>query len=96
MSGILSHPGVEWVDMGGKRVWTKPDTNGWLPIETAPRDGTMFIGTRMLMMISNGDGPAEAEYLVSDARWQDGRYRFRDIRSGTPTHWRPFEAPEGA
>lgn len=60
----------------------------WQPIEIAPKDGTRFIGLRTLGTI----GGAE-DWFVSDAQWQDGRYRFRDAMSGEPSHWMALTPP---
>ena len=69
----------------------------WQPIETAPRDGTIFIGLRYVCTRTfPGEARPVKEYMVEDARWQDGRYRFRDILCGTPTHWAPLVPPTEA
>lgn len=63
----------------------------WQPIETAPKDGSMFIGIRVLF---TDDGSGSPSYMVSDARWQGGVYRFREAMAGEPEHWLPLHPPE--
>lgn len=65
----------------------------WQPIETAPKDGTIFIGCWRYARVSCGGGPAEDQWMICDARWQEGRFRFREEMTGTPTHWMPFTPP---
>ena len=62
----------------------------WQPIETAPKDGTRFIAIRL---ISKGPGDF-MDWLVMDGNYQEGRYKFRELISGTPTHWMPLEPPK--
>jgi hypothetical protein len=64
----------------------------WQPIETAPKDGTTYIGGRLLCWVTlPGRDDMVPEYFVMDARWQDGRHRFRSATSGNPSHWMPLE-----
>ncbi|MGB0963771.1 MAG: hypothetical protein ACPGVY_13855 [Mycobacterium sp.] len=57
----------------------KPDTDGWQPIETAPKDGTGFVG----MDAINKDR--------SVSWWDDGEWRSHLCSSNWfPTHWMPM------
>lgn len=93
MSGILSDPGVEWVEVDGKRVWQKPDVSGWMPIETAPKDGTSFLAC------NTKEGNFNGIFITA--------YRPKDVKGSgfgvidsccayyedaEPTHWMPLPA----
>ena len=63
---------------------TTPDANGWLPIETAPMDGTDILGWFPGARCPHG--------MSFDRRWKawhsiPGRYTCR------PTHWQPLPKP---
>lgn len=69
---------------------TSVDT--WRPIETAPRDGTIFL--------AHGDGPAIRSCpFICVWDWDDpskGDYEWRDFyteRVMEPTHWQPLPPP---
>ena len=73
-----------------------PAGDGWMPIETAPKDGT-----RVLLMLR---GPKPPEMI---ARWtqawtseDDDLLEWindeEDTIYGTPTHWHPLPAPPAA
>lgn len=61
----------------------------WQPIETAPADGTAFIGVRHYATVDD-----ERQFVVALCAWDEGRFRFPNPRIGPPTHWMPFEEPQ--
>jgi hypothetical protein len=77
---------------------TKPAMGeGWMPIETAPKDGTEFIGW-------DGRRPFRCKNTKHYVKWphEEGGPTFRDVWSGdyydsvmpeNPTHWMPLPAP---
>lgn len=79
-------------DADGKRIvdqWVAPD--GWLPIETAPMDGTY-----VLIGEDHRESCGEAYYSGEEHRWywantQPGDYP--DPHQPFPTHWQPMPAP---
>jgi hypothetical protein len=54
----------------------------WLPIETAPRDGSAVLGFE-----KQGNHPGDWSVI----RWTG--YEFEGDRIGNPTHWMPLPAP---
>jgi hypothetical protein len=58
---------------------------GWMPIESAPKDGTVVIAT---------DGKAVQESYFSGTAWRASS-RQSELWS-SPTHWRPLPAPPAA
>lgn len=67
---------------------------GWRPIETAPRDGSEFLGYHLCADAYTGDWYALVEYS-GDQQWpwedQEGRHP-----RGFLTHWMPPPAPPTA
>ena len=72
-----------------------PQSDGWQPIETAPKDGTRII-------VAKQSGYVMA--WASSAYWFERQYKDREKYSGwtdgfdtlaTPTHWMPLPAPPG-
>lgn len=60
---------------------------GWLPIETAPRDGT-----RVLLWSSDKDVCSEPYAKLS--RWHEGFWRGVGFNfSANATHWQPLPTP---
>lgn len=61
----------------------KPDSNGWLPIESAPKDGTAVLTYRAAGFV------AVAEYIGPAHEWciVDG------LELIEVTHWQPLPAP---
>lgn len=90
-SGILSDPGVQYVEIDGKRVWEKADANGWMPIETAPKDGTE------IWAYTPERGGIQFKTLWGPDYCKDGwgpidsccGY-YEDMK---PTHWKPLPDP---
>lgn len=67
------------------------ENNGWLPIETAPKDGTKIIlfGTSRSPI---GVSPQwKTENLVGEGCFTAGIWQFKGI--GEPTHWQPLPKP---
>lgn len=63
----------------------------WLPIETAPKDGTWILVYER-MQIGHRDED------VSLVQWKDGEWRFHggsDLSDELITHWTPFKRPAG-
>lgn len=69
----------------GKAEVAEKDRGGWLPIETAPRDGTVI-----LAMLTDSDIPQSVLYQKGWRIHWDGYYL-----SGYdgPTHWQPLPKP---
>ena len=66
----------------------KPDKHGWMPIETAPRDGTNII------VYAPVDGVTASKFTLGC--WQRLTVVYGDFPSNDPTHWQPLpEPPEG-
>ena len=76
-----------------------PDAHGWMPIETAPRDGTEILG--FWSYTYDGDGSPtigmrvvcwETHVLggVAHSGWVDGDGMTSD---GVYTHWQPLPEP---
>ena len=61
-----------------------PQGDGWLPIESAPKDGTRILVWRKYEYAYDHD-------LIGIDHWRDGRWRFSRLQM-QPTHWRPFPA----
>jgi hypothetical protein len=63
------------------------DANGWLPIEAAPRDGTV-------VLVARGDDIAVAYYdIMSWYLTEVGGYAEDNDLSFDPTHWQPRPLP---
>lgn len=76
-----------------------PDINGWMPIETAPKDGTTV---DLWAKVRNRDESAR----VADCSWGSmvdwhgeerddwfGLYVGMHLSYENPTHWRPLPKP---
>ena len=62
----------------------------WMPIETAPKDGTRVIG---YFPTEGYDLPVVMQCLFDDGAWQFDVYEAPD-RDASPSHWMPLpEAP---
>ena len=71
------------------------NSTGWQPIETAPRDGTAFLG------IQQGEYKPGVPYIPIVIAFRNGYFRDADeTRSQThpwsPTHWMPLPPPPEA
>jgi hypothetical protein len=58
--------------------------DGWLPIESAPRDGTKLLGA---WKSSRGDRVGVMKFTLSNVWTDEASYAV------DPTHWRPLPAP---
>ncbi len=71
-----------------------PDANGWMPIESAPKDGT-----RILIGDFKEADPDEHDYGIAEfvqTKWQGiGQPDWYWSLNGTfaPTHWQPLPLP---
>ncbi len=65
----------------GKGTTMSDESNGWQPIETAPKDGTTIVG------YPSGDGPRRMRFIES--RWEDS-----ETVGASPTHWRLEQAED--
>lgn len=71
---------------------TTPDANGWLPIESAPKDGTPILGFK---------GNLPEPICIGIVRWMPDNSRIADTWAGGalgasmfyPTHWQPLPNP---
>ena len=73
------------------------ENNGWLPIETAPRDGTHFLAYAKDFTWDDWldvDGGIFECYVEGDGRFVSQRYEFGEFCiSDQPTHWMPLPEP---
>lgn len=61
--------------------------NGWMPIETAPKDGTPFLAYQR-----NGGPDLYPCWFVNDQ--YEGAFWQNDYdNEPSPSHWRPLPAP---
>ena len=74
-----------------------PDANGWLPIETAPRDGTRILVLRP----SRVPGQKQAiRSRVVIAKWHNGKWHKESMagsKNSTPAYaiaWMPLPSNE--
>lgn len=79
---------------------TPAELDPWQPIETAPKDGSPFIGftkTRFGRIIAIWSWQKESENKKPNPYFaRDGFYGKTDDRANQPTHWMPLPAaPEG-
>jgi len=76
---------------------SEPVADGWLPIETAPKDGTDIqvtghkYGPRVLTASYGNSGPYDRSKKTYKAGWSYSPGSLID-----PTHWRPLPASPGA
>jgi len=78
-----------------------PDANGWMPIETAPKDGTAILvagtnrnGAPMLgeaYWHVNPDGRDDVGFWWANT--DPGDYYACQIDEGALTHWQPLPKP---
>ncbi len=67
------------------------DKNGWMPIETAPKDGT-----RILVYVCDSGRVTEAWFCEDTGLWpHDDPYseEYEPCNVGLPTHWQPLPPP---
>ena len=74
------------------RAGSKPEGDGWQPIETAPKDGKRSF----LVLFQSGD--IQHVYLTEPAYPLAQTFRYaggpmRGEQAGWPTHWRPLPTP---
>ncbi len=89
--------GRSWDAADWNRVRAYLATGGWMPIESAPKDGTMVL----LYGQMEGNTPFVGLYIC--AGWQDGDDGMEWIEATTgleafnaphkPTHWHELPAP---
>lgn len=74
-----------------------PDANDWLPIESAPKDGTSILAWGPRAHGGKGGGCAIAEFVRwpdGTAFWELGHSSTKIFASGSPlTHWQPLPNP---
>ncbi len=77
--------------------------SGWMPIETAPEDGTLFdmwcvSGDKILSVrftdVSMSEDLSGFGFLLNDGHWEYLE-RAGVYPAWTPTHWMPLPAPPG-
>lgn len=77
---------------------SQPVANGWLPIETAPKDGTQiqcFFGPKGIWQVSWEElYDGYPIWCVDDGK--HGPYPLRGYNDPFPTHWRPLPSSPGA
>lgn len=85
------------------------EERAWQPIETAPRDGSSFLGwsedlgARSMWWdrtFQAGDWDEERDEMTWRAAWNAGRvgsWEYQEYQEEFPTHWMPFpKAPRAA
>jgi len=82
------------------RALSQPVADGWLPIETAPKDGTEFIGWdgKWPFRCSSGKQYVLYPHMEGGPTYRDvwdGHY-YDSLTIERPTHWRPLPASPGA
>lgn len=73
-----------------------PDENGWMPIETAPKDGTKILTyAPIIPPIKNRfGGDASAKIVINERRTTNGGHQWWHSRADQqPTHWQPLPKP---
>jgi hypothetical protein len=74
-------------------------SNGWLPIEQAPKDGTSILACRKPNKTKAGHNFAESIFICNyDVRndWYDGNWLNQTKNLCEPTHYQPLpKMPEG-
>jgi hypothetical protein len=64
---------------------SEPDANGWMLIETAPKDGTY--------VLCGAPGHSASVYFWNGHAWDDGDFFSNEM---WPTHWMPLSLPPGS
>lgn len=74
-----------------------PDANGWMPIETAPRETQRMNDIEAEFIVIVFDADVEKTFRVQTAFWNEiiGRWQPCDDNSPRirPTDWQPLPAP---
>ncbi len=64
-----------------------PDAEGWMPIETAPKDGTVIL-------LGHEAAVFDGWWYEAESAWVDGeRNMYDDYCHYNPTHWQPLPEP---
>ena len=72
-------------------AYLRPKLVQWLPIGTAPKDGTSFLAS---IVIGGGMPEIEmAEYNVENSEWRTYAYDPPNIEERWMTHWMPLPEP---
>ena len=79
------HTDTAWMAWQARAALTAAKAGGWLPIETAPKDGTRVLLWRRAIR----DQPAP---IMADGFWCETCWVWPYILS-EPTHWQPLPAP---
>ena len=93
---IINDSGVKYVEIDGKRVWEKPDSNGWMPVETAPKDGTPILLSGVYMWETYEQFSQDG---IVVGCFNDAYKDWIIVTSGPdactvrPTHWMPLPDP---
>ena len=98
---VIPSLGCVFADMGLER----PGSDGWLPIETAPKDGTPII---IAVPTKDKDGFIVGEAYFDPKNYEGGDWWWAgtshpehfdspisEINHTAPTHWPPLPAPPG-
>lgn len=83
----------DWTDNPHTRP-AERDAEGWLPIESAPKDNSVFVD----LWTSLGERVTDASWNPDRQRWEHwsigGFDSMEWVRiDGQATHWRPLPAP---
>ncbi|GEM_PF-2122095 len=84
---VTPSSGCVFADMGVER----PGSDGWFPIETAPKDGTEFLAH------DDATKTTHVTYANSNGYFHDpDSHYYSEAPEFKPTHWRPLPASPGA
>lgn len=71
--------------------------SGWMPIESAPKDGTRFLARFRGETIIAKRAAHFGEWVGINITWYDGGVSVTSLRdemgNGGPTHWMPLPEP---
>lgn len=81
---------------------SEPDANGWMPIETAPKDGDAVllykpderrVGEYTLAGYFDEDGPYAGKWVACNGKPLGYFSDWEGKDQGYPTHWQPLPKP---
>lgn len=82
-----------WIKRHGKNVLAALSGDGWMPIESAPKDGTEYLGYDAKRNKFDVCVFIDSPYVGHTAAQSDGEYGAGPDEFETPTHWQPLPPP---